>query len=160
MKPERVEQLMSRNVATCREHDSLNVPAQIMWERDCGIVPVTVPEEAGERVVGVVTDRDACMGAYTQGRPLMEVPVSIAMSRVVHTCTPDQSVKDALKQMAAARVRRLPVVDDAGHLVGLLSLSDVMREEARSQKVVSSDEFAKTVGTIASPRAHQVMVAA
>jgi CBS domain-containing protein len=159
MRPERVEQLMSRNVATCRPDDPVNVAAQIMWERDCGVVPVTACDGDGGRVVGMITDRDVCMAAYTQGRLLTEVPVATAMSREVRTCTPDDPIGGVLRFMASAQLRRLPVVDDAGRLVGLLSLADVAHEEARNHRVVTSDELAETLEAITTPRPHDLMVA-
>jgi CBS domain-containing protein len=157
-RPERVEQLMSRSVATCRPDDRLDSAARIMWERDCGVVPVTVPEGGGERVVGMITDRDVCMAAYTQGRSLADVPVSTAMSHNVRTCQPADPIQSALRLMAAEQLHRLPVVDQAGHLVGLLSFADVAREEAQCHKVVPAEELAKTVEAIATPRPHGLTV--
>jgi CBS domain-containing protein len=158
LRPERVEQLMSRNVATCRPDDPLNVAAQLMWERDCGIVPVTACEADGERVVGMITDRDVCMAAYTQGRALTELPVATAMSREVRSCAPGDPIGGVLRVMAASRLRRLPVVDEAGRLVGVLSLADVAREEARNHEVVSADELADTLEAITTSRPHDLMV--
>ena len=158
-RPERVEQLMSRSVATCRPEDRLDQAARIMWDRDCGIVPVTVPDQDGERVVGVITDRDVCMAAYTKGRLLADVAVATAMSSSVRTCSPDDAIGSALAIMATAQVHRLPVVDGTGHLVGLLSLADVAREEAHSHKVVTSDVLAKTIEAISTPRPHDLVVA-
>jgi CBS domain-containing protein len=157
--PERVEQLMSRNVATCRPDDRLSRAAQLMWERDCGVVPVTVTDGGTERVVGMVTDRDVCMAAYTQGRPLADVPVATAMSHDVRTCGPTDRIGSALQLMAAAQLRRLPVVDGAGRLLGVLSLADVAREEARCHKVVPADELATTVEAISTARPHELIIA-
>lgn len=160
MKPDRVEQLMSRTVATCRPDDPLTTPARIMWERDCGVVPVTVSEDGGQRVVGMVTDRDVCMAAYTQGRPLTEIPVSTAMSRGVRSCGTKDTITNALRLMAAGQVHRLPVLDDAGYLVGIISFADVATEEARTHKVVSAQAIAKTIEAIGTPRPHELVVAA
>jgi CBS domain-containing protein len=158
-RPERVEQLMSRSVATCRPGDHLDQAARIMWDRDCGSVPVTVPDEGGERVVGMITDRDVCMAAYTNGRPLADLTVATAMSANVQTCGPGDAIGHALTIMAAAKVHRLPVVDDAGHLVGLLSLADVATEEARCHKVVPADVLAQTLEAISTPRPHDLVIA-
>ena len=67
-----VEQIMNREVKTCAPRDSLNKAAQIMWDTPCGAVPVV--DEQG-RPVGFLTDRDVCMAAYTQNKPLTELPV-------------------------------------------------------------------------------------
>src|SRR5262249_6621023 len=88
-----VGQLMRRQLRTCRREDSLNVAAQIMWEEDCGCVPVV--EEANlerPRLVGILTDRDICMAAYTQGRPLDAIQVQSIMERDLATCVPTDPV--------------------------------------------------------------------
>ena len=76
----KVGDLMTREVKTCIERDSLQKVAKVMWDNDCGCVPV-VDEE--NRVVGVVTDRDICMAAYTQGLHLYGMQVQSAMARTV-----------------------------------------------------------------------------
>lgn len=120
----KVEFFMTKDPRTCTAEDALAAAARIMWEHDCGCVPV-VAGPGSRRLVGVVTDRDVCMAAYTQGRPLWEIPVRAAMSSEVWTCHPDDTLKDAVRVMRHRQVRRLPVVDGQGHLLGLLSLTDV-----------------------------------
>ena len=68
-----VNELMSAVAYRCNDSDMANDAAQLMWDHDCGCVPVV---DARDRVVGIVTDRDVCMAAYTQGRPLTEIPLS------------------------------------------------------------------------------------
>ena len=123
----KIEQLMTKDVRCCRASDSLEVAAQILWDRCCGSVPV-VAEDGSGKVVGMITDRDICMAAYTQGRKLSEIPVSSAMSKEVVTCAPSDSVDELLESMRHAHVRRLPVVDEASHLLGLVSITDVARD--------------------------------
>ena len=118
-----VSEIMSRNVVTCRPHDQGAHAARLMWEHDCGVLPV-VDEE--ERVIGVVTDRDVCMGAYTTGARLEELPVSRSMACNVVSCRPGDRLDEVLDTMARARVRRVPVVDEQHRIVGLLSLNDVL----------------------------------
>jgi CBS domain-containing protein len=73
----KVEQLMTRILETITPGDSLAAAARIMWERDCGRVPVVASaDDGGRRLVGMVTDRDVCMAAWTQGRPLADVAVA------------------------------------------------------------------------------------
>jgi len=117
----KVEKIMQECAWTCRPEDSLNTAAQIMWENDCGCVPVV----AGERIVGMLTDRDVCMAAYLQGKPLRDVPVALAMSKTVHTCATSDDVATAEDMMRTHRIRRLPVVDAKGALAGIVSLSDI-----------------------------------
>jgi len=123
----KVEQLMTKDVRACRPSHPLNCAAQILWEYDCGIVPI-VDEEGLDKVVGTLTDRDICMAAYTQGRNLSESQVESAMAHKVYSCGPSVTLEDAMQTMREAQVRRLPVVDEAGHLLGMISLADIARE--------------------------------
>jgi len=118
----RVAEVMSKEVASCHMNDSMNRAAQLMWEHDCGCIPVV---DDGSRVVGIITDRDICMAAYTQGKSLKELPVSLACSSDVQTCRTIDTLARAEELMTHAQVRRLPVVDPMGVLVGLVSMSDL-----------------------------------
>ncbi len=80
---------MERGVASCAPTDSVNVAARIMWERDCGCVPVVDHNNA---VVGMVTDRDICMGAYSQGRSLHLIQVQDVMVRPAVSCEPEDDL--------------------------------------------------------------------
>jgi len=147
-----VGQLMRRQLKTCRRHDSLNVAAQIMWEEDCGCVPVV--EEAKierPRLVGILTDRDICMAAYTQGRPLDAIQVQSIMQRDLATCVPTDPVDVALTILRTRKLHRLPVVEGDGELVGLLSLADVARESRReAERVAAPSVTAQAVGDTVS----------
>lgn len=118
-----VRSLMTTHVRTCRVDDSLVRAAQVMWESDCGAVPVV----QHETVVGVITDRDICMASYTQGRRLEDISVDSAMSKALFSCGPDESVGATLATMADKRVRRMPVLNENGNLLGIVSISDVTR---------------------------------
>lgn len=120
----RVGSIMSSVVYTCRVGDPISVPAQIMWDHDCGCVPVV---DADNRVVGMITDRDICMGVYTQGKHLSEIPVQNVCSTRILSCHADALVIDAARTMTRAQVRRLAVTDPEGHLLGILTLSDLIR---------------------------------
>lgn len=120
-----VGSVMTRGVASCTGSDTLHRAAQIMWDRDCGAVPVV---DAEGRAVGVVTDRDLCMAAYTRGRPLSAVSVSSMLTGRLYTCFASTSLDEAMARMAAHRVRRLVVVEPGNQrLVGILALADVAR---------------------------------
>ena len=127
-----VGQLMSRQIRTCRPDDSLNHAAQIMWETDCGCVPVVQEDDREHpRLVGIVTDRDVCMAAYTQGKPIGEIPVTSIMQRDLATCVATDPIGVALSILRTRQLRRLPVVAGDSELVGLLSLADLARESKR-----------------------------
>jgi CBS domain-containing protein len=125
-----------------------------MWEGDCGCVPVV---DQDGRVVGMLTDRDVCMAAYTQGKPLTDVRVESAMAKQVHSCRPDDAVATAERTMRERQVRRLPVIDAKGRLVGLLSLNDIaieaVRERELRQREVSAAEVGLTLAALCAHRA-------
>jgi CBS domain-containing protein len=138
-KPVTVGEVMTPGPVTCAPDAPLADAVHVMWIRDCGFVPVT--ESPGGRLCGVVTDRDACMAAYTQGRSLAEIPVRSAMATDVVTVGEDDLLSAAHERMRDRQVRRLPVVDRGGRVVGVISLNDVAihargREEER--RAVSS----------------------
>ena len=151
-----VEELMARDVQTCAPYDSLDRAAQIMWECDCGSVPVVEAVDGRGRVVGMITDRDICMAAYTQGRPLSEIGVGSVMARVVHACRKTDPIEEALQIMRRCQVHRVPVLDENDRLVGLLALADVAREAARERgrrrRQVSDGTLAGVLEAISRPR--------
>jgi CBS domain-containing protein len=120
---EQLGTLMTSPARSCSPGDSLAEVAQILWDHDCGAVPVV---DAEGRPCGMVTDRDVCMGAYTKGKPLHEIRVSDVMSRHVHTCSVDEPLERALALMVDAQVRRIPIVGHDGRLTGILALADVV----------------------------------
>jgi len=156
-----VEQLMSGSVKICRPDDSLAAAAKIMWDHDCGCVPVVNDDV---RLVGMVTDRDVCMAAYLGGTSLASVAVSSAMSKVVHSCRPDDAVGAAESVMRANQIRRLPVVDAEEHVLGILSLNDIAQEFASERKTggqaVGAVEIAETLAAICQPHEHSTLAAA
>lgn len=149
----RIEQIMSQPPVSCGVQVSLDAIARLMWEHDCGAIPVTGNDD---RIIGIVTDRDVCMAAYTQGRPLHEVPVQDAMAKEVFTCRPYDSVEDAEHLMGEKQVRRLPVVNDAGQAVGMLSLGDIAREFATSRRKNEIRGLVQTLSGICTPRAQSI----
>lgn len=155
----RVEQIMTKQVSSCGPEDTLAQAAQLMWDHDCGCLPVCGGNGAN-RVTGVITDRDICMSALFKGRPLHELHVSDAMSRQLQTCRPGDAVAEAEKTMSQARIRRLPVVDEQDTLVGMISLADLAREAAREDTSpthdISETEVGDTLAAICQPSAQQV----
>jgi CBS domain-containing protein len=143
----KVEQLMSREPKTCTPAESLNRAAQLMWENDFGCVPVV---EKDSKVVAMLTDRDICIAAYTQGATLHAMQVSSAMSREVFVCRLDDDLAAAQKLMGDRRVRRLPVLAANGKLVGIISLNDIARAAQRDGS--AKPAVADTVAAICAPR--------
>ena len=146
----RVEQIMSQPPFTCRPVDSLDTAARVMWENDCGVVAVVADDG---RLVGIVTDRDVCMAAYTQGKPLGAIPVSSTMTREVFACHPEESVEAVERLMGDKQVRRLPVIDREGRPLGILSLNDLVRAAASGRGRNGADrEVIRTLAAVSQPR--------
>ena len=149
----KVSELMTKEVKACHRYDSLNRAAQLMWENDCGSVPVV---DADRKVIGMLTDRDICMAAYTQGVALSEVSVGNVMSRNVCICNPSDNIASAAERMRERQLRRLPVVDEQEVLVGILSMSDIAREAERlrasksRKRPLKDGELIETLGAICS----------
>jgi CBS domain-containing protein len=121
----RVQDLMSHPAITCNVNDDLNVPAKLMWDHDCGVILVV--REDG-KLAGVITDRDICMAAYTQGRSLDQILVNSVMAMHIISAHPDQKLGEVERLMTEYQVRRIPVVDENNRPVGVLSLNDLALE--------------------------------
>ncbi len=148
----RVKDLMTSTPSVCRTDQSANEAAHIMWERDCGAVPVVDYEG---RLCGIVTDRDICMAAYFNGLPLGQIAVSDIMSRDLCTCEENEELAAAEQRMRERQIRRLPVVDGDSTVTGMLSLCDVTKGHARAngrQKNAEAQELLQTVAAISTPR--------
>jgi CBS domain-containing protein len=141
----RVQDLMTQPVQFCASDDSLRRAAQLMWEHDCGCLPVCVTAIDGvTHAIGVITDRDICMCALFQDKPLSALRVGDAMSKHVLACQPNDTLERAEEVMRGGRVRRLPVLSEQGVLMGIISLADLAREAAREShrekaKITESD---------------------
>ncbi len=148
-----IKRLMRHEVSSCRPDDMLNRAAQVMWEERCGSVPVV---DADFRPIGFLTDRDICMAAYTQGRPLGELRVDTTMAKIVLCCRETDDLTRAAQLMRENCLRRLPVVDAQGILVGLLDLDDIACESKRNLRGATDHGLASVVadiyGCIASTR--------
>jgi CBS domain-containing protein len=146
----RIEQLMSGNVQHCAPNDTLDVAAGLMWNYDCGCVPVCAGN-GSPRVVGMITDRDICMSALFAGKPLSDLRVADAMSREIYVCQPTDSPVRVERLMRERQIRRVPVVDDSGTLVGLFSLADLARcltREALAKANISDADVSTTLAAI------------
>src|SRR5712691_4529529 len=118
----KVKEIMTVNPKTCTTTTNLAEAASFMWDYDCGILPVVAD---GERVVGLITDRDICIGGATKNRNLSTITVEEIMTGEVYSCEPEDDVSQALETMQQRKVRRLPVVAPDGTLEGVLSINDI-----------------------------------
>jgi CBS domain-containing protein len=151
-----VEQLMTREAQACRPENTLEQAAQLMWTRDCGCLPVC-GSDGSTQPIGMITDRDITMCALFQRKPLREISVSEAMSRQLRVCHAEDSLADAERAMREAKIRRLPVVDAQGNLIGMISLADMAREAARELATggeeITESQIGDVLAAICSPGA-------
>jgi CBS domain-containing protein len=119
----KVKELMTTAVATTPPNANLARAARLMWDRDCGVLPVV---DATGHVMGMITDRDICRAVTTHARPASRIAVEEIASHHVYSVTPEDDAETALQAMTAHQVRRLPVVDAGGHLKGILSMNDIV----------------------------------
>jgi CBS domain-containing protein len=129
-----IRELMTSNPRTVSPDQTVVDAAKVMREVDTGIVPIV----EGDRLVGVVTDRDITIEVVAQGKDPQSTKVTDAASRDLVTIDPQQDLDEALRLMAKHQVRRLPVVEEDGKLVGIVAQADVARhgDDARTGEVV------------------------
>lgn len=143
--------VMTQPVSVCQLSDNLEHAARLMWDTDCGAVPIV--DDKG-RAVAMLTDRDICMAAYTQGKRLCEITVSTAMSKSLKSCRPDDTLDQVERLMTEFQIRRIPVLDDEGRPVGILSLHDLAQLADQHGHGASSGfltETAKTMAAVGAP---------
>jgi CBS domain-containing protein len=124
-----IREVMTPNPSTIEPNNSVVEAARIMKREDAGVVPVT---ENG-RLTGMVTDRDIAIRVVAEGKDPQSTTVSEVASTDLVTVDPQQDLDEALRLMAQHQVRRLPVVEEDGRLVGVVAQADVAREGDDSQ---------------------------
>ena len=145
----RINEIMSHPVVTCPTSATADAVARLMWEFDCGAIPVVGDDG---RLAGIVTDRDICMGAYTQGKILPNIPVTSVMSKPVFTCHVEEDVDGLEHVMRDNQIRRVPVIDVDDRPIGIVSLNDIARLAARTRKSGVDRDVVRTFAAVCQPR--------
>ena len=154
----KVKEVMSTNPKACTLTDNLSAAAGLMWENDCGILPVVAE---GGKVVGLITDRDICMAANLKNERLSNLAVEDVISGDVYACKPEENIRSALKIMQENRVRRLPVIATDGTLQGILSMNDlVLKADEPKEKKAPELSYGDVVNTYKSICQHRVTLQA
>ena len=142
--------VMTRGVRSMTPQDPLVKAAQAMEELNVGAIPVC----EGDRLIGMVTDRDIVVRCVAQELEASSCKLSDVMSGHVRTVREDDDVNEVLSEMSSARIRRMPVVDSQDRLVGIVSLGDIAAKHLQGQGAAAS-----ALGGISSPaepdRSHQ-----
>jgi CBS domain-containing protein len=134
----KAQDIMSKNPTCVTPETTLVDAARLMKDENIGIVPV-VESESSKRLVGVVTDRDIAVRAVAEGRDGTTTSVGHVMSSNVSTTNASDSVNDVMDLMGREQIRRVPVVDERGVLVGIISQADIVleaKDNKRAEKTV------------------------
>jgi len=142
----RVKQIMTPDPARCTPETTAQQAAVLMRDHDCGSIPV-VENTASSRLIGTVTDRDLAIRGLADGKG-PDTPVRDVMTPDPVTCVPEDEVEDLRQVMIERQVRRVPVVDGDGILVGIVAQADIAREEGAA----SDREVGRIVEAISEPR--------
>jgi len=140
----KVQDVMTRDPVCLTPGATIREAAQLMQREDIGIVPV-VDEPARKRLVGVVTDRDIAIRVVAEGRDSGTRVSEIMSTSQLATCAADDDVNEAMEAMASEQVRRIPIVDDRGSLIGIVAQADIVR------KARDGNRAERTVQQISEP---------
>jgi CBS domain-containing protein len=122
-----VKELMTAEPACCTQHSNLVDVARLMRDHDCGALPVVEDSAIGEKLVGIVTDRDIVLRAVAEGSDPAEMTAGQCMSMIVATVSADASLEECARIMEEHKVRRVPVVDEQGNCCGIVAQADLAR---------------------------------
>ena len=154
----KVKEVMMGTPYYCQPETNLGSATELMWNANCGFLPV---ETAEGKVTGVITDRDICVALGTRNRLPGDIVVGEVMTGKLYSCAPEDDIHQALQSMKEGRVRRLPVIAKNGSLAGVISMDDVLlRTEPMSlgrEPELSSDEVVRTYRAITQRQVPQVV---
>ncbi len=139
----RLHEVMTSDPVTCKPGDTVVHAAGLMEREDVGLIPVVA--NGGKRLVGVVTDRDVALRVVAEERSPSQTPVSAVMSADPITCRPADGLDAALERMKEYQLRRIPIVDEQGQLVGIVSQADIALRTSETR------ETAEVVAEISRP---------
>lgn len=141
----KVKEIMTPNAKAIWLTESLADAAQLMWENDCGVLPII---KDGRKVIGMITDRDICMATAMRDQNPSSVSVEEVMTGLAYSLDPEDEIEQALKAMQEHKIRRLPVVNAEGELEGILSMNDVVLNATGTDDSIAYDEIVKTYQAI------------
>jgi CBS domain-containing protein len=140
----RIQDIMTKDPSCVTADATVREAAQVMARENVGMVPV-VERESNKRLVGVVTDRDIAIRCVAEGKDSSCRVSDVMSSSKLATCTESDEVDNVMQAMQSEKVRRIPIVDERGSLVGIVSQADVVR------KANDSREAERTVEMISQP---------
>ena len=140
--------VMTRDLACCTPDDTVQHAATLMVANDCGCVPV-VDSLGDNHIIGTITDRDISCRCTAEGRG-PDTHVRDVMTASPSCCRPDDDIRDVERVMSSRQVRRVPIVDEEGCCIGIVSQADLARAEGHG---VTGDEVGRVVERVSEARA-------
>lgn len=135
----KIQDVMTRNPRCVTPEMPARDAARLMKEEDIGIVPI-VDNETSRRLIGVITDRDLAIRIVAEGRGVDTLVRDIMSKERLATCSPNQDIDDAMDAMSTEQVRRIPIVDERGSLVGIVAQADIVRKAGNDKKAEQTVE--------------------
>ncbi len=143
----KVQDVMTKDAIFCAPQDDLAKVANLMIQRDCGIIPIV---DDDKKVVGMITDRDICIAAASRNLKPADIKAIDFTNGKVISIQSKEKIEDVLKKMKKYRVKRLPVTSQDNSLVGIISIADILlatdKHKSLGKKVIS------TLKSISKPR--------
>ena len=127
---------MTKNPVCCLPADMVTEVAQLMKSDNIGPIPV-IENGVTKKLVGIVTDRDLALKVVAEGRDPKSTKVETVMTRMVITCLADDDIQKALDAMSKHQLRRIPVVDNDGRILGIISQADVATRIDKPEKTAA-----------------------
>lgn len=131
------KEIMSRKVLSATKDSTLQEVANLLKTGDIGILPIVDSEN---RLLGLVTDRDIVVRAVADGSDITKTVVGDIMSTDTYTAGPDDFAFEAVRTMGDKQVRRVPIVDELGVLLGIVSMADIALEMEDEKEIAETLE--------------------
>jgi CBS domain-containing protein len=134
-----IQEVMTSNPRTCSADGTIVEAARLMKDEDVGIIPIV----DGEKLIGTITDRDIAVKLVAEGKDPQSTTVREIASTNLVTIDPQQNLDEALRLMAKHQIRRLPVVEEDGKLIGIVAQADVARHTSDERTGELVEEISK-----------------
>jgi CBS domain-containing protein len=135
----KVQDVMTKDVIFCAPQDNLADAANLLIQRDCGVLPIV---DEAKKVVGIVTDRDICIAAASRNVKPSDINAADFTDKKVVSCKANEKIEDVLKKMKRYQIKRLPVTSQDDTLVGIISVADILsatdKHKSLRKKVIST----------------------
>lgn len=152
----KVKEIMTPEAKAIWLTESLADAARLMWENDCGVLPII---KDGRKVIGLITDRDVCMASAMRDRSPSAISVEEVMTGQVYAVNPEDNIDQALQVMRQHQIRRLPVINPEGELEGILSMNDIVLHANPHAAAEDSIDYGDVVKTCQAICRHPVPLA-